>query len=192
MKTILFATSVLLGIVGTATAADPPASAPMLKVGDKAPDFDILKSGQEKAGSPALRLSDFKGKKNVLVAFYPKAFTPGCTSQMCGYRDQFALFKDADTEIVAVSVDPQQESDRFKKEKAFPFYTVGDPEATIVKAYGVSLMDLPVGHLAKRTVFLVDKSGVIRYVDPVYDVEKGKEPLFKAMQEVQGPAAKTP
>jgi peroxiredoxin Q/BCP len=162
------------------------------QVGDKAPDFVILKAGEEKEGAPALKVSDLIGKKNVLVAFFPKAFTPGCTTQLCGYRDDFARFQSADTDIVAVSVDPQAEGDRFKSEKAFPFHVVGDPDAKIVKEYGVPLVDLPAGHVAKRSVFLIDKAGVIRYIDPAYDVTAGKDPLYDALKKVhdEKPAAK--
>lgn len=156
-----------------------------LKVGDKAPDFEIVKAGQEKEGAPALKLSDLKGKKNVLVAFYPKAFTPGCTAEMCGFRDDFARFRSADTEVVAVSVDPQSESDRFKQEKGFPFHVVGDPEKKIVTAYGVPLIDLPVGQVAKRSVFLIDKTGAIRYIDPAYDVSAGKDALYAAIEKIK-------
>jgi len=163
-----------------------------LKAGDKAPDFVVVKAGQEKEGSPALKLSDFAGKKNVLVAFFPKAFSPGCTTQLCGYRDDFARFQSADTEIVGVSVDPQSDNDRFKKEKGFPFQVVGDPDAKIVKEYGVPLVDLPVGHVAKRSAFLIDKTGVIRYIDLAYDVTAGKDPLYSAIKKLQDekPAAK--
>jgi peroxiredoxin Q/BCP len=82
MKTVFVLVSVLLSMAGVAVAADTPEAAPILKAGDKAPDFEILKAGQEKEGSPALKLSDLQGKKNVLVAFYPKAFTSGCTAQL--------------------------------------------------------------------------------------------------------------
>jgi len=167
-------------------AAPAEGKAAGLKIGDKAPDFEIAKAGQEKEGAPALKLSDLKGKKNVLVAFYPKAFTPGCTAEMCGFRDDFARFQSADTEVVAVSVDQQSESDRFKQEKGFPFHVVGDPEKKIVTAYGVPLITVPeLGHLAKRSVFLIDKTGAIRYIDPAYDVSAGKDALYAALEQIK-------
>lgn len=166
-------------------AAQAEGKAAGLKIGDKAPDFEIVKAGQEKEGAPALKLSDLKRKKNVLVAFYPKAFTPGCTAEMCGFRDDFARFRSADTEVVAVSVDPQSESDRFKQEKGFPFHVVGDPEKKIVTAYGVPLVDLPVGQVAKRSVFLIDKTSTIRYIDPAYDVSAGKDALYAALERIK-------
>jgi peroxiredoxin Q/BCP len=187
--TVLLAGS-LVSIACGAGAAQAPEKPATLKLGDRAPDFQIAPPGPEKERDPGLRLSDFRGKKNVLVAFYPKPFTPGCTAQMCGYRDDFARFENAGTEVVAVSVDTQAECNRFKDEKQLPFRLVGDLDARIVKAYGVPLLDLPVGHVAKRSVFLVDKAGVIRYIDLAYDVENGKGPLYEALGKLQTPTSK--
>lgn len=114
----------------------------------------------------------------MLVAFYPKAFTPGCTKEMCGYRDDFEKLQSQELAIVAVSVDKQTESDRFKGEYKLPFSVVGDPKGEIVAAYCVKRM---MGLFANREVFLVDKEGVIRYVDKAYDVVKGLDPLYKAI-----------
>jgi len=185
MKSIVSLATVCLCVAVPAGAAETQGKGVPIKVGDKAPDFEIVKPGQLKDGDPGLKLSDSRGKKNVLVAFFPKAFTAGCTAQMCGYRDDFSRFQSADTEVVAVSVDQQAESDRFKKEKQFPFYVVGDPEARVVNAYGAPLVDLPVGRVAKRSIFLVDKTGAIRYIDLAYDVEKGKAPLYEALAKLQ-------
>lgn len=156
---------------------DAPAA---LKVGDKAPDFQIPATD----GKP-LKLSDFKGKKNVLVAFYPKAFTPGCTTEMCGFRDDFSKLQSADTAVVAVSVDVQTESDRFKKEKQLQFHVVGDPEKKIVNAYGVPLFQAPVGEVAKRSVFLINKKGKVCYIDAAYDVKTGKDKLYEAIEHLK-------
>ena len=149
----------------------------MAKLGEKAPDFAIPKA--VKAG--AAKLSDFQGRKNVVLAFYPRAFTPGCTKQLCGYRDEFERFSSADTQVLAISMDPQRESNRFKRTEAFPFPVLGDPEGRIVKTFGVPVKESGGQSYAQRSVFVIDKSGVIRYVDLNYDVVKGKEPLFAAL-----------
>ena len=83
-----------------------------VKVGDAAPDFAIP---QQKAveGAPA-KLSDLKGKKNALIAFYPKADTPGCTKQLCGYRDDIQKLQSANTEVIAISVDQQIDNEKFQ------------------------------------------------------------------------------
>ncbi|MCX5758821.1 MAG: redoxin domain-containing protein, partial [Candidatus Hydrogenedentes bacterium] len=126
--------------------------------------------------------------KNALIAFYPKAYTPVCTSEMCGFRDDFAHFRDIDTEVVAVSLDKQDKSDQFKHDKELPFNVVGDPEGKIVRAFGVSIVHLPIGEAAKRSVFLVDKQEAVRYVDAAYDIKSGKESLYKAMEALKGKA----
>ncbi len=155
-----------------------------LKIGDKAPDFVIGGTADK-----PLRLSDLVGKKNALIAFYPKAYTPVCTSEMCGFRDDFSRFRDVDTEVVAVSLDKQAKSDQFKHDKELPFNVLGDPEGKIVRAFGVSIIHVPiVGKAAKRSVFLVDKRGVIRYVDADYSIKSGKDGLYKAMEALKGKA----
>jgi peroxiredoxin Q/BCP len=148
-----------------------------LKVGDKAPDFVVAKD---------LKIADFQGKKNVLVAFFPKAFTPGCTKQLCGYRDDIGRFQGANTEIVAVSADAQSESDRFKAEEKYPFNVVGDPETKIIGEYGVPLKEVMGKKVATRSVFLVDKQGIIRYIDMSYDVVAGLKPLTDAIGGLAG------
>jgi peroxiredoxin len=148
-----------------------------LKVGDVAPDFDFTKNGEDKGG----KLSDYKGKKNVVIAFYPKAFTSGCTKQLCGYRDDFSKFKDADTEVIAISIDKQDDSDRFKKEYELPFNVVGDAESEIVKKYKVPVMG---SNYATRSVYVVGKDGVLGYIDPAYSVSEGQEPLLDALKKL--------
>src|SRR5690606_30497293 len=100
-----------------AEEADDPANE-KLKVGDEAPDFAFP---DPENPDKTVKLSELKGKKNVVLAFYPKAFTGGCTKQLCGYRDDFSKFEAADTMVVAVSADDQDESTRFKKEHKMPF-----------------------------------------------------------------------
>lgn len=153
-----------------------PASA--LAVGDMALDFEIASEGP--AGKP-LSLSDYLGKEAVLLAFYPKVFTGGCTKQLCGYRDEYSLFQDAGVQVVAISIDEQQESNRFKQEYNMPFHVVGDPEQSIVNAYGVSVGVWKGMPIAKRSVFLIDKSGRISYVDPDYRIIKDKDALYGAI-----------
>ncbi len=165
---------------GLAMAED----AAKLKPGDAAPDFTIPDGVAKDQIGDAKKLSDLKGK-NVVLAFYPKAFTPGCTSQMCGYRDDFATFKSANTVVLAISVDEQAESNRFKDEHKLPFAVVGDPQHEIIAKYGVELMKRGEFEYAKRTTVLVDKDGKIAYIDWNYDFAKGKDPLVAAIKELE-------
>lgn len=157
-----------------------------LKVGDTAPDFAWPKPDRAEGSTDTVRLADLKGKRNVLVAFYPKVFTGGCTKQLCGYRDDFSKFKAADTEIVAVSVDPQTESDRFRTEMKMPFAVLGDPEHKVVDAYGIPLKEHGGKSYAQRAVILVDREGKIQYIDMDYEIGKDEKPLFEALQKISG------
>jgi len=154
-----------------------------LKVGDAAPDFAIPAGVAKDQIGEAKNLSDLKGKK-VVLAFYPKAFTPGCTSQLCGYRDDFSSFKSADTIVIAISSDEQAESNRFKDEHKLPFAVVGDPTHAIIKKYGVELQKRGDLEFAKRTTFLIDKDGKLAYIDWNYDWAKGKDPLMAEIKKL--------
>lgn len=174
----------LIAVALLTVAAGAQEQQPVLKVGDKAPDFAIPEGTAKDQIGDAKKLSDLKGK-NVVLAFYPKAFTPGCTSQMCGYRDEFAVFKDSETVVLAISVDQQEESNRFKAEHNLPFPVLGDPNHEIIKKYGVPLLERNEFKYAKRVTFLIDTEGVIRYIDMDYHYDNGKEPLFAAIKKLR-------
>lgn len=161
---------------------DPEKEKAAVKVGDKAPDFAWPKPDRAEGSNDAVRLSDLKGEKNLLIAFYPKAFTPGCTKQLCGYRDEFGRFQSNDTEIVAVSTDGQEESDRFRKEHKMPFVVLGDPDHNVIDAYGIPVKEYAGTPIAQRAVVLVDKEGVVRYVDMDYKIGEDEKALFDAIE----------
>jgi peroxiredoxin len=173
----------------TAQEAQEKKEAPKeLKVGDVAPDFAWPKPDRAEGSSDTVRLSDIKGKQNVLIAFYPKVFTGGCTKQLCGYRDDFSKFKAAETEIVAISVDPQTESDRFRTEMKMPFAVLGDAEHKVIDAYGIPLKEHNGNSYAQRAVILVDRDGKIAYMDMDYQIGSDEKPLFEAMKKLAPPA----
>ncbi len=177
-----------LSATAAALAEDKTKEAP--KVGDQAPDFALPKTKDEAAtqdDSKPQKLSDFEGKKNVLIAFYPKADTPGCTKQLCGYREDIEKLQGKDTEVIAISTDEQKDSDLFRDKFTMPFTVLGNPDQAIVKAYGVPLMERGENQYAQRSVFLVDKAGVLRYVDLEYDIVADKEPLYAAMESLNEP-----
>jgi peroxiredoxin Q/BCP len=182
-KRLLFAiVSVLLAMPAVCVADD--AASTKLKVGDAAPDFDV----PEQKGVPDApkKLSDLKGKKNALIAFYPKADTPGCTKQLCGYRDDVQKFRSANTDVIAVSVDQQMDSEKFQDKFKLPFPLVGDPQHKIIEAYGVPLKDYSGNKFAQRSVFLVDKEGKLRYIDIDYKVVEDKDALYEQMKALEG------
>lgn len=159
------------------------AAAAELKVGDAAPDFDI--PAQKGVENGPKKLSDLKGKKNVLIAFYPKADTPGCTKQLCGYRDDFSTLQSSNTEVIAISVDQQMDSDKFQEKYKLPFPVVGDPQHKTIEAYGVPMKDYSGNKFAQRSVFLVDKEGKIAYIDLDYKIDQDKTALYDRIKTLE-------
>jgi peroxiredoxin Q/BCP len=102
-----------------------------LQEGDKAPDFSA-----ETNGGGSVKLADFKGK-NVILYFYPKDDTPGCTKEACAFRDNFAAFKQKGAVVLGVSVDPVKAHDKFVEKYKLPFTLLADVDKKIVEAYGV-------------------------------------------------------
>lgn len=172
---------VAFALAPAAFAAEEGSAAKELKVGDKAPDFKLPETSGKDAPK---KLSDYKGKKNVVLAFYPKAFTRGCTAQLCGYRDDIQTFKSANTEVIAISVDEQDYSDKFKAEHKFPFTVLGDIEAGVVKQYGVGREGRNGNLMASRSVFVINKEGRISYINAKYSVTEGQAPLFAALKKL--------
>lgn len=125
-----------------------------LAIGQKAPEFEVV-SSQGKA----LKLSDFRGKKNVVLYFYPGDFTPVCTKETCGFRDMYDELASQDTEIIGVSVDSDDSHRKFAEKYKVPFDLVSDETRAIAKAYGATgfFRDL-IGKMARKT-FVIDKNG---------------------------------
>lgn len=132
-----------------------------LKPGDKAPDFQ----SQDQEGNP-VRLSDFKGKKLVLF-FYPKASTPGCTAQACNLRDNWAVFKEKGFEILGVSADNKKKQQKFRENYNLPFPLLADEEKEVINAYEVWGPKKFMGKVydgIHRTTFVINEDGIIEDV----------------------------
>jgi peroxiredoxin Q/BCP len=143
----------------SATAFQPHQT--QLKQGDKAPVF----SGIDQDGK-TVSLADYKGKKLVLY-FYPKDDTPGCTAQACSLRDGYSLLKKNGIEIVGVSKDPVSKHKQFEKKYQLPFRLIADEDLTILKAYDVWGKKQFMGRVFEgiiRTSFLIDEKGKIKAV----------------------------
>jgi peroxiredoxin Q/BCP len=182
MKRVIYPAAVVAAMLMSVAAVAEDAA---LNIGDVAPDFTIPQGTAKDQIGDAKKLSDLKGK-NVVLAFYPKAFTPGCTNQMCGYRDDFSSFESSDTVVLAISVDEQSESNRFKAEHELPFAVLGDPKHEIIEKYGVEILKRGDFEYAKRETFLIDKEGKIAYIDRDYHFADGKAPLMKAIKKTNG------
>lgn len=130
----------------------------MTNVGDKAPDF-TLKSGN----GEEVRLSDFKGKKVVLY-FYPKDNTPGCTVEACAFRDNHSSYNDADTVVIGVSPDQVASHQKFSDEFKLPFILLADPEKEVIRLYDVEKEKNMYGKLVmgvERSTFIIDAEGTL-------------------------------
>jgi peroxiredoxin Q/BCP len=103
-----------------------------LKVGNLAPDFSLPNQNNEN-----IRLKDFRGKNNVLVYFYPKASTPGCTTQACGIRDYYEEFKQLNTVVLAISPDNSSKLQKFHTKYKLNFHLLADEDNSTANAYGV-------------------------------------------------------
>jgi len=135
-----------------------------LKNGDAAPDFELR---THRGGT--VKLSDFRGKKNVVLAFHPLAFTPVCANQMCGYEADLGKFQQADTAVLGVSIDPQPAKAAWAKSLGpISFDMVSDfhPHGEVAQKYGVFR---PKEGISERAVFVIDKQGKVAW-SKVYDI----------------------
>jgi len=133
-----------------------------VQVGAAAPDFTLPAHTGNKVS-----LSSFKGRKTV-IAFLPFAFTGGCTNQVCGFRDNYAGFKDLNVEILQISTDPSPSQKAWSESKeSLPFPLLSDfwPHGAVGKAYGVFNEERG---MEKRAAFILDEQGIVRFAK-VYD-----------------------
>lgn len=134
-----------------------------LQEGDKAPNFSVLTNG----GSQ-IALADFKGKA-VILYFYPRDDTPGCTKEACGFRDHFAAFKQKGAVVLGVSVDPVKAHDKFVAKFKLPFPLLADEDKKIVNDYGVWGQKMFMGRKydgIHRVTFLIGPDGKIKKIWP--------------------------
>ena len=134
-----------------------------ITVGQAAPDFTLPASTGEN-----LTLSQFKGQ-NVVLYFYPKDDTPGCTTEACGFRDLHAAFAETNTVILGVSPDPVKKHEKFISKYELPFILLADEEHAVCELYGVWKEKNMYGKKywgVERTTFLIDKDGNIAKVYP--------------------------
>ena len=126
----------------------------MLKEGTQAPDFE----GEADDGS-TFHLSDFRGKKNVVLYFYPKDFTPGCTKEACNFRDESETMEKHDAIVVGVSADTAESHSSFKEQHKQTFPLIADPDKRLRKTYQAQGL---LGLIPARVTYIIDKQGVIR------------------------------
>lgn len=147
-----------------------------LKIGDTAPDFET----RDQQGS-VVHLSDYRGKKVVLY-FYPKDDTPGCTAQACDLRDNYSALKQAGYEVFGVSVDDEKSHQKFIAKYELPFTLLADTDKQLVEAYGVWVEKSMYGRKymgTARTTFLIDENGIITNIIEKVDTKKHTNQILK-------------
>jgi len=128
----------------------------MLQIGDQAPDFSLKTTTGE-----TFRLSEQRGR-GIVLYFYPKDDTPGCTAEACSFRDQYEEFQDLGAEVVGVSSDSEASHQKFTQKHRLPFPLLADESGKVRKLYEVPRALL--GLLPGRVTFVIDKAGVIQYI----------------------------
>src|SRR5882672_1855105 len=147
----------------------------LLQIGAKAPDFNTIDQSGNK-----ITLKDFRGKKVVLY-FYPKDDTPGCTKEACAFRDHFAEFKKLGVEVLGVSVDTEKSHKSFAEKFKLPFKLLADTDKKIVNAYGVWGEKSMYGRKymgTNRVTYLIDETGRIAAVFPKVKPEEHAEEIL--------------
>jgi peroxiredoxin len=132
-----------------------------IQIGQQAPDFTLFDSDKQKVA-----LNDLKGK-NVLLLFFPQAFTGTCTKELCSTRDNIALYNSANAQVFGISVDSVFTLAKYKEEQHLNFPLLSDFNKTTSSAYG-SLYDsfvFDMKGVSKRSAFVVDKQGIVRYAE---------------------------
>ena len=127
-----------------------------IKVGDRVPDFSL----PSQTGT-TVNISDLIGKKFLVIYFYPKDDTPGCTAESCAFRDSYEVFTDAGAEVIGISADSPQSHQQFAQKYSLPFTLLSDSDNRVRKLFGVpsTLFVLP-----GRVTYIIDKEGIVRHI----------------------------
>lgn len=148
-----------------------------VKVGDKAPEFTLPSQN-----GTQVSLSQFQGQKNVVVYFYPKDDTPGCTKEACAFRDQYQVFTDAGAEVIGISGDSPASHQQFATKYNLPFTLLSDTGNKVRQLYGVpaTLWILP-----GRVTYVIDKQGTIRHIfDSMLNFDAHVEEALKTLKAI--------
>ena len=148
-----------------------------IQKGQQAPDFSLFNSEKQKVS-----LADYKGK-NLLILFFPQAFTGVCTTELCSVRDELSLYASANAEVVGISVDSIFTLAKFKEEQQYNFPLLSDFNKTTSQTYGAFYDDFvfDMKGVSKRAAFVVDGNGTVQYAE-VLD-SAGDLPNFNAIKE---------
>ncbi len=132
-----------------------------LKIGDKAPSFSLFSSEKK-----VVKLEDFEGK-NIVLLFFPLAFTSTCTAELCSVRDEISAYNSIGSEVIAISVDSLYTLAKYKEEQKLNFMLLSDFNKETSSAYGsiYELFSSGMRGVSKRSAFVIDKTGIVRYAE---------------------------
>ncbi|MEA5553785.1 peroxiredoxin [Anabaena cylindrica UHCC 0172] len=148
-----------------------------IKVGDQAPDFSLPAQN----GS-TVSLRDFRGKQAVVLYFYPKDDTPGCTIESCAFRDQYEVFKVVGAEVIGVSGDSSESHQKFAAKHNLPFTLLSDKGDQVRKLYGATTA---FGLIPGRVTYVIDQQGIVQYVfDSMLNFKGHVEETLKTLQQL--------
>jgi peroxiredoxin Q/BCP len=155
----------------------------MPAVGDKAPPFDLptFPAGRTK-------LSQFKNKQNIVLYFYSRDDTPGCTKQACGFRDEIGEFQSVDTVVLGVSTDTVDSHQQFAEKFSLPFPLLSDEDHAVAEKYGVWVEKNMYGKKSlgiQRATFLIDKAGKIVAIWPKVKVDGHIRDVVRRLEELE-------
>jgi peroxiredoxin Q/BCP len=125
----------------------------MVRIGEQAPDFEAID-----CRGNTVRLRDFRGKRKVVLFFFPRAFTPACTLEVRNFRDNYARITALNAELIGISVDRSERNCKFADAEGLQFTLIGDESRTISERYGVVW---PVLKIDRRATFVIDEQGII-------------------------------
>lgn len=155
----------LMTTVMSGYSQEKKVATPNVKEGDALPAIELQATLIEKVlpdnKGDKLNLAAFKGKKNIVLFFYPKAMTKGCTIESCGFRDRAEAFTKLDTVIIGISTDKVEAQKQFTEKEKLNYPLLADHEGKVTKAFGIFRANSP---LADRFTFVVDKAGVVKKV----------------------------
>jgi len=149
-----------------------------IKEGDTIPDVSLLSQAGE-----TVNLKDFIGKRAIVLYFYPKDDTPGCTAESCAFRDSYEVFQQAGAEVIGISGDSSDSHNKFASKYQLPFTLLSDTGNQVRKLFGVPST---LGLLPGRVTYVIDKQGVVRKIfNSQFNFKGHIEAALKTLQEIQ-------
>jgi peroxiredoxin Q/BCP len=150
-----------------------------VRVGDPAPDFTLPAA----TGEP-VNLSQFKGRSEVVLFFYPKDHSPVCTAEACSFRDSYDAFQNAGAEVIGISADPVESHRLFAERNRLPFHLLSDADGSVRARYGVPRT---LGVIPGRVTYLIDSQGIVRLIfSSQFQPARHVDEVLRVLKQIHG------